>query len=442
MIKVQGSRMGTRTLAGGCLSMLAVAGISLAAAFPAMAQTSYIPSTPEPGTDIPQASLSLGLKPYADNSFYVIAMEMGWFDDVGITIEPEGGVSLTEDNTNAMIINGNVDISGQFPPMSVTTYNTSESIKQIMFTDVIVSASIMAHPRLELKTFQDYIAEGMDFEEAIFAALEPTRQGQLAAPSPVVERVFEDAVTRLSGVEFDLTLMEDSQILVAARAGQIDFAHPGGAPIVYSLMQDGWVQLISLDDLLEHAPRDADSPLIPSIFIVGNVGNGDFINDNQTTVLRFMSAVWRTIDELANDSSLFDIQAPYLNSVAGTDLTGDDIAATVANFHPYTPFEDMAQYYEEDSLLYYKPIYEALIREYEENGILPAGVITPEEYIWGEPLWREMVAYKTQADELLAGLQGEELSPEQEELVAEATKHYGWHNYLDAYRLALAAAGT
>ena len=37
------------------------------------------------------------MRPYADNTFYVIGMEKGWFKDVGITITPEpDGLKTTE----------------------------------------------------------------------------------------------------------------------------------------------------------------------------------------------------------------------------------------------------------------------------------------------------------------------------------------------------------
>lgn len=439
MTRIHASKTGIRK---AIRSFAVAAAMAAASIIPAMAESGYTPSTPEPGTEIPQSSIKMGLKPFADNSFYVISMKKGWFEDAGIKIDPPGGISLTEDNVNAQLLNGNIDLSGQFPPGSVSTYSTSKAIKQTMFTDVIVSASILANPKLGLKTFKDYIAEGMDFEHAIAAALAPVKDKKIAVPSALNERLFEDAVSRFSGVPFNLNLMEDPQILVAASAGQIDFAHPSGAPIVYSLLQKGWVQLVSMDDLLKHAPADPDSPLIPAIQIVGNVGNVDFINNNKTTVLRFMSVVWRTIDELKKDPSLFDLQAPYLNSVAGTSLTGQDIAATVANFQPYVTFDDYGKFYDETNPLYYKPIFAGIIREYVKNGILPEGAMTPEEFIWGEPLYREMVAYKTKADELLAGLEGKELSSEEAGLVTEAKKYYDWRNYLDAYRLALAASAN
>ena len=52
------------------------------------ASSTYTPAPPEPGTEIPQVTVTFGMRPYADNTFYVIGMEKGWFKDVGITVAP------------------------------------------------------------------------------------------------------------------------------------------------------------------------------------------------------------------------------------------------------------------------------------------------------------------------------------------------------------------
>src|SRR5437867_4096205 len=39
------------------------------------------PAAAEPGTAIPSASVAFGMRPYADNTFYVVAMKKGWFKD-------------------------------------------------------------------------------------------------------------------------------------------------------------------------------------------------------------------------------------------------------------------------------------------------------------------------------------------------------------------------
>lgn len=404
-----------------------------------LAQEAFIPGEPEEGVEIPAATVRLGLKPYADNSFYVIGIQKGFFSDVGIEISPEGGMTLSEENFNALIMNGEIDISGSFPPNSLPVYTTSDVVKQIMFTDVIYAGSVLANPKFELKTFKEYYEEGMSFEEALAAALEPLDGQTLVAPPTISERGFEEGLSTLSGVNFSLQIMDDSAALVAARSGQIDFAHPAGAPIVYSMMEAGWTRIVGLDDLITYGPSGPDSPIIPLVQKVGTIASGEFVNANPNTTLRFLSAVWRTIDAVIEDPSLYDLQAPYLNSVAGTDLTGEGIAATVTNFHPYVPYGDNARFYEdEESLVYYKPVYGALIDGFVENGILEEDSVTPEQFVWGDALWREMRMYQEETDALFAGIDAEALSAEDAELLEQARTFYSWHNYLDAYRLALA----
>src|SRR5918911_5426447 len=61
----------------------------VAASRPASSSTgAWIPAPAEPGTAIPTASVAFGMRPYADNTFYVVAMKKGWFKDVGIQITP------------------------------------------------------------------------------------------------------------------------------------------------------------------------------------------------------------------------------------------------------------------------------------------------------------------------------------------------------------------
>ena len=50
------------------------------------------------GTDIPQATVRYGLLPYGDNSMPVIGMQKGWFDEVGITVQPQPVGSKVQDN--------------------------------------------------------------------------------------------------------------------------------------------------------------------------------------------------------------------------------------------------------------------------------------------------------------------------------------------------------
>jgi hypothetical protein len=401
----------------------------------------YTPADPEPGTDVPAASVKFGMRPYADNTFYIIAMKKGWFEEVGIKILPEPeGLKVTDNNVIALLLNGQLDMSSQYCPLLLPTYKTSNKLKCVAFTDNFLGTAILANPALKLKSFKDYIEEGKSFEEAIKAALAPM-EGKTLTGSPVLsKRPFEGIVAQFSGVKWNLELMDDAKALVLAKAGRIDFADPEGAPIVYTLMQAGWTDLIDIGDLYEHGPGGLDSPVEKLVSNVGIAGNSDFVNANQNTVLRFLSVVWRTIDAVDKDPSLFNLQAPYLNSVAGTSLDGKGVEATVKILDPFSSFEyDKTYFVDDSSILYYKNAWPAIIADWTEKGLVPKGAVTADDVIWAAPIWHQMKDYQAKADALIKELEGKTLSADNQKLVDQAKHRFEIFDFLDAYRLASAA---
>ena len=151
--------------------------------------------------------------------------------------------------------------------------------------------------------------------------------------------------------------------------------------------------------------------------------------------------VWRTIDAVQNDPSLYELQAPYLNSVAGTDLDAEGVAQTVAALHPYSPFEDNEKYFiEEDHILYWKNAWPAIIGDWTDKGLVPADAVTTEEFIWAAPIWQQMKDYQSKSEGLISQLEGQSLDADKQELLAKAKQHFEWFNFLDAYRFATAAS--
>jgi hypothetical protein len=424
------------------LTGILTVGLASIASAPSSAAGLYVPAPPEPGTEIPSAQVNFGMRPYADNTFYVIAMKQGWFDDVGIEIGPEElGLKVTDTNVIALLLNRQLDMASQYCPLLLPTYKTADTLKCVGFTDNFLGTAILARPELGLKSFKDYIAEGMSFDEAIRAAVAPL-EGKTLVGSPVLsKRPFEEVVQQFSGITWNLETMDDAKALVLAKAGRIDFADPEGAPIVYTLLQDGWTDVVDIGDLYEHGPGGIDSPVEKLVAIVGVAAHSDFVNANQNTVLRFLSVVWRTIDAVQKDPSLYELQAPYLNSVAGTDLDAKGVEQTVAILHPYSSFEDNQKYFvEEDHILYWKNAWPAIIGDWADKGLVPADAVTTEEFVWAAPIWQQMKDYQTQSEALIGQLEGQSLDPEKQELLAQAKQHFEWFNFLDAYRLATAAA--
>ena len=280
----------------------------------------FAPAPPEPGTDIPAATIKFGMRPYADNTFYIIGMKKGWFQDVGITFEPAPyGLKANDSNVTTLLLNGQLDIISEFCPLMLPTYKDANKLKCIAFTDNFLANAILANPALKLKTFKDYVGEGKNFDEALKAALAPMKGKTLVGAPELSDRAFEEYVNKTGDAGFKLQVLDDAKSLVLAKAGREDFVNPEGAPIVYTLRQAGWTNLVDIDDLIKHGPGGVDSPIEPLIGIVGVGGNSDYLNSHQNTVLRFLSVVWRIIDATKKDPSLYDLQAPYLNSMAGTE---------------------------------------------------------------------------------------------------------------------------
>lgn len=410
----------------------------------ALAQDSgYMPAEPEPGTDLPQATVNFGMRPYADNTFYVIAMKQGWFEDAGINIGPEElGMKVNDTNVNALLLNGQLDIASQYCPLMLPTYGTIDKLKCIAFTDTFLAASIMASPRVNATPVRQYLEEGMPFEEAMAKAFEPLDGETLVLPPQISNRPFTDAAATFSGKSWDVQVLDDSRSLVLARSGQIDFVAPEGAPVTYTLQQAGWTQLLGIGDLFDYAPTEAGSAVAPLVTIVGIGANADYVNENPNTVLRFLSVVWRTIDAIEKDPTLFAIQAPYLNSVAGTELDADGLKATFDTLHPLAPFETGETYFEDpESVLYYANAWGALIEEFEKNGVIPDAGLTPDDVVWAAEIWKQMKDYRENSATLLGELEGAELSQEAKGYYERAKTYYDQFNYLDAYRLATAAKG-
>jgi len=422
---------------------VALAGVvSVSGATAPYAEDRFQPAAPEPGTDVPAATIKFGMRPYADNTFYIIGMKKGWFDEVGIKFDPSPyGLKANDSNVTTLLLNGQLDVISEFCPLMLPTYKDSDKLKCIAFTDNFLANAILANPALKLKTFKDYLAEGKSYEEALKLALAPMKGKALVGAPELSDRPFEEYVNSASGAGFTLQVLDDAKSLVLAKAGREDFVNPEGAPIVYTLKQAGWTDLVDIGDLIKNGPGGVDSPLEPLIGIVGIGANSDYVNAHQNTVLRFLSVVWRILAETKTDTALYDLQAPYLNSMAGTSLDGKGVADTVAVLHPFSTFDDDKQYYDDkSSTTYYGNIWGATIKNFEQHGIIPPGKVTPDDVVWGGPIWRQMVEYRAKTDELVKKLAGATLPPEKQALVDKAKTFYAAFDFLDSYRLALAAS--
>ena len=170
--------------------------------------------------------------------------------------------------------------------------------------------------------------------------------------------------------------------------------------------------------------------------------NADFVNAHPNTVLRFLSVVWRIMDEMKKDPALFDIQAPYLNSVAGTSFDGKGVAGVVNELDPFAPFEYGETFYHDPkSARYYRNLYTAIIDDYVAHNIIPKAPLRPMSSSGEQRSGGRRWITRTRPTSLwLTELKGKTLAADKQALLDKAQQFYGWYDFLDAYRLATAAS--
>jgi ABC-type nitrate/sulfonate/bicarbonate transport system substrate-binding protein len=405
-------------------------------------EVGFTPAAPEPGTEIPKVDATFGMRPYADNSFLMIAMEQGWFEESGILVKPAPYGIKNSDNAVAMMLKKQVDIQAMFAPTMIPTMKNDDSLKQIALTHLFGGWAIFANPDLGLKTVGEHMKEGLEFEEAMKATLEPLA-GQDLVVAPLVDaRGFTRLSFEIAGVEQPkLQVLDDAKSLVLAKSKRVKFAVPTGAPITLSFQKLGYKPLVTPFDILDNMPGDPKGAHELLVQNVGLASNDEYINENPNTILRTLGVTWRTLDAIKKDpETQLSLYTPYLNSVAGTELGWEDIDGLFNGLTPMIQFEDMPDYCaDQEGTLYYKNAYGAILGDYVKQGLI-SDEFKPDDLIWACQVYETASWYKDQAEQQLSGLEGGSVPADKQELVTKAKELLAQFNFLDAYRYAVAAS--
>lgn len=391
------------------------------------------------GGTIPTKTVKFGMAPFADGTFYVIAMRQGWFKDVGIDIAPAPtGLQVTPDNVVTKLVTGEADIATFYGPGKIASMAKAPELKMFGFSDTYVGTYILVSPGAKVKTVSELVADGMPFESAMKQALAPMKGKPVAFSNTGQHRDFLQQAFTLAGLTFGdvkVTSTTDAKILQLAKGGKTDYTSPEGAAQNIELLNDGWTPLVSVDDLLKGLPA-GDARSVAAVGHEGPACSEDYFKNNRETCLRFMSVLYRTIDAIAADPEKYlPDQIPYLESVSGTKSTVADLKSIYANNDPLIPFDKQTQYWSDLSApTSYKTIYDAQIASAQKGGILPKGkTFTADDAIIGKEVYEQLVALKTAYDSVAAKASG--LSGAQQTMADGAKAQYDARNYLDAYRM-------
>jgi hypothetical protein len=411
-------------------------------------------SSVEAGTDIPQADVKLAFYPCcADNALFAVGIEEGFYKDVGINITPPEGHQFTLfDQIVPSMQRGDFDTSGMFIQGYLQTLNTfGQDIPPILFHDIYVGYAILKAPDNDAKTTLDYMDEGMEFPEAAKAAVEQLRGEEVFTPphgqvQPPYPDVFLSYADMKYPQDLKLKFLEDPKIVeLATTPGRMKWAIPYAAPVLVQMIREGWEPVINVNMMFEHDNESKQADRMRELVgSSGLIAQRDWVEENEDTVLRLLSATYRTIDSLmdpATQEAGFTVLADLINATQGQKMIPEDIGTIFTEVDPLFPWDEQGpQLWDDPDAPYYvRGSLETQIQSLIDNKTLPDKEYDLDQFLVAEKLYKRMKALQEEADGLFTEAKSADLSGDKAGLVERAQEFYDWHDYLDAVRFLKAA---
>lgn len=389
------------------------------------------------GAEIPQVSVKMGLAPYADHTDSSIAIENDWFKEVGIDLE---WTAADPDKFIGMLSAGSLDIITGCESNFIPALDKLET-KAFVLNDAFFGYAIIAQPDSGAKSYAQFREEGAEPEEAVIKTMEQLKGKKYAYSSESGLKGFIDLCFEKGGMtreDVESLVQEDANGLVLMMNKEADF-QTGGVPTRVTLEGKGFKPILTTMDLLETAEASPDSKELLSVVHGSWNCTKEYADKNHDTLLRLASVKFRVnqyIKEHPDESA--EIHAGFLNKIAGTELTTDEIKVSYNTLSPFYTFDEQESWFHDESdPLYWSYVSESLIKMYEKEGVLKEGEHQASDFMMAQDIYDELAEYKNTAEKNLAQLENAE--GDALKLKEEAQKQFDIFNYLDAARLSEAA---
>ena len=425
---------------------LIVSGGAAGAALLASGLPRTIPAQAATMPSIPQATVRLGTMPFTNHAWCVLTGRMGYAADVGITFEPKDPKVVLERQAIPQLLNGEIDMTTAYVGLITGALDKLPDIKPFHVYSFWAGNAILAHPDSDIKTIDDFIAQGLSWEKASHETMMQLKDKQIAVPVNPSTYPWMNLAYSFAGLtmdDSDVVRIDDPKAVQLGLAGRIPLAAPGGAVQIYQLQfQAGWKVVMSTNQMVKYVPTGSGTA-------VNNVLNYDlfittqkFIDENRDTVLRMSGAIYRTLDYIfgPKQNEALAAYAPFINANAGSDLDVDAIKYIFDIVDPFYLWEDQAAIWTDRNYnMHYLNIYEYQLAEYKKKGTIADRDYDLDDFFQAKNIWEEMRDLKAKTDGLMAKASSQSLSDDRRVIADAAKAHYDGHNYLDAARFMEAA---
>lgn len=397
-------------------------------------------------TSIPSRSISLGMRPVANDDIFVMGIRQGWFKSAGITITPPPyGNKSTFADAVPLLENGTLNLEALNPVDMIAAMGTVKNVKFIGLSDIFQGYQILAAPSTHDKTLPQFMASGMPFKQALHATLMQLKGHTFTIPPGVGDRGFLNTAFTAAGLNMTslakVSVMPDSNMLALASRGSVHYVTNEAAPFAAQFLSNGWKPLVTPLDLLKYLPGGVNGPGELLVQTPGVAANSQWLATHTGDALRFTSVMFRIIHaEHLNPAQQLSYMRSFLNGFAGTNLTISALTMNINALDPLVGFSKQGEFFNNTkSPFYARTVFQSEVAFDKSKGILPPGQYHYHSLIAAGSIYHELVALQGGAKTLISGAAGKTLSPAHARILAEAKTAYAQYDYYDAYRLAKAA---
>jgi ABC-type nitrate/sulfonate/bicarbonate transport system substrate-binding protein len=390
-------------------------------------------------TEIPKATVRFAHEPYFDHTQASIALEKGWFKDVGITIDPDNkGVVPQSDQVAGFIASNRVDVASASAQLLMPSVGKLPPVKLFTLGDLFKGYALMGPS--DAQTYQQMVEGGADPATALKQSVEQMRGKRFCFPSEAAIKGFITQVVKAGGLkldDMDTTVAPDAQTTSLMQGGRCDY-QVGGVPSRLTLQLAGFKPVLTAGDLAANAEPSADSAELQAVFHDGWVATDEWLDANEDTALRLLSVSLRINQFIHDDPKAASaIHTPFLNSVAGTDFTVELAPKVVyPSLDPFLTFDEQQKTCTDDSdPLNPKYLIGSSIKLYESQGVFKPGQYAVEDLSRACEMVARMADLKRQAAAAL-----KDVGDSGSQLAKDAQAQFDAFNYLDALKLAKGAA--
>ena len=452
--------------------------------------------------EIREAEVAMGFNACcADMAYWQIPVELGWWDDLNITITPNSPTYYyftASADAIAWLRSGEGNVApGWVPGLFGALETFAQDIPPIHFADIYVGYAVLVAPDSDSKTALEFMEEGMDFPEAAQAAVQQVVGDDIHIPPHSTQQAqytnaffayldewweaYQEDIPALDEDGNPLVLLgrdgeplldddgnvqpirittndwrnyanpqyvDDPTIVeLSAVPGRIEYAMPYGAPTLVQMMRNGWDPLINFAMMYEHDPFSQQTAIASAT--VGGTGlfaNREWVNENKDLAYRILSVVYRTFELLEDPDRQYtgwEIEANLINEKRQLNMEPEDIGIIWDTIDPSFTWEDQEAVWDLNLPSYHpEPVFRTQIEALKAKGVLSETYNTEaglEKFLLAQEFYYDMKGMQDRSDALFARAAELDLSDSQADLVEQAQFHYDIYNFYDAERFLEAA---